>query len=218
MKLPTDRKERTKVLVLIALGVLAILSATTQGLVALTSRKRALAAELEDLQFQTQTARRDVVQAEGLRPRNAAAIGRVIEASERFVLHPILGNYRLGASEFLQRYATESGVELGGLQEVGIMDLPRAGDGKGKSAFKAYTARASVECDFFTLLTFLHRIEVANPYICVATLNVASQGEKVPNKHRVTIGFQWPIWADEGMVDTMRNRGAAAGLSQEGGS
>lgn len=216
MKLPTDRKERNKVLVLVAMGVLAILSATTQGLVALTSRKHALATELEDLRFQTQTANRDVLQAEGLRPRNAAAIGRVIEASERHVLHPILGNYRLGASEFLQRHASESGLELGTLQEVGIMDLPRAGDGKGKGVFKAYTARVNVECDYFTLLAFLHRVEAANPYICVATLNVASQGEKVPDKHRVSIGFQWPIWADEGMVDTMRSRSAAAGLSQGG--
>jgi hypothetical protein len=216
MKLPADRKEKTKVLVLIGLGVLAIVSVTTQGMVGLTAHKRTIAVELEDLKFQTQTARRDVLQAEGLRPRNAEAIARVMKASNSYVLHPILGNYRLGATEFLQRLAAESGVELTGLQEVGIMDLPRAGEGKGKSAFKAYTARASIECDYFTLLAFLHRLERANPLLCLATLSVASQGEKIPDKHRATLGVQWPIWADEAMVETMRTRASDAGLGQGG--
>lgn len=209
MKLPTDRKERIKVLVLIALGILAALSASIQGIMSLSRQKSALTQKLQDVRYQIQTSKRDVMQADSCRPRNAETIRQIVSTSDEHVLHPILGNYRLGASETINRLAQASGVEIQSVQEVGIMDLPRAVDAKAR--FKAYTVRLTMDCSFFSLMEFLHRIEKVNPIINIATMTVVGSGDKTPQLQRIAMGMQWPIWVDEILVEKMKVRGAKAG-------
>jgi hypothetical protein len=68
-----------------------------------------------------------------------------------------------------------------------------------------------MDCSFFSLMEFLHRIEKVNPIINIATMTVVGSGDKTPQLQRIAMGMQWPIWVDEILVEKMKVRGAKAG-------
>lgn len=206
MKLPTDTKERMKVLILVGAGTLASLYGVFQGLSTLGRTKVAFGEKLVDIEWQTTVARHDVQSAESSRRRNTETLERIVEISHKHLLHPILGNYRLGASEILDRYAERLGVAFTAVQEVGITDLPKPPDRKMNNILKAYTVRVTMECSYRTLIEFLAAIEADNPTLVVSEVAVTGQADKDPEKHNCVVGIQWPIWAETEMAVGMEER------------
>jgi hypothetical protein len=206
MRLPSDPKERTKVLVLVAFGVVMGLYGVAQGLLSLTAKRAELEERLVDLEWQVSSSRRDVLSAQRSRAKDQEVIADVADASRAHLLHSILGNYRLGVTSILERHAAQAGLELQSVQEVGIMDLPQPSGKKIKNVFKAYAARVVLHCGFFNVIDFLRSLEEQNPYVCCTGLSVAANPEKDPQTHRITLTVQWPIWTDEATEERILSR------------
>lgn len=206
MKLPDQPKERIKVLILILFSGIAIVSGSVQGLMFLQGKKRMLAEKLEELEWKSKSAGRDVLSAEQCKPRNIETLREIMSISHKHVLQPILGNYRLGASEILDPVAQRLGIEFQSVQEVGILDLPHPPARKTPNVFKVYSVRVSMECGYHKLRDFVRTLETDNPYLSVASIYIAGQEEKSEEKHRVVVGIQWPVWANYDMAAQFDNR------------
>ena len=201
MKLPDDPKEKTKILILVAIGVLATVSVVTQALLYTRNRKKELRETLDEVQWKSQAATRDVLSAERVKQRNDKTVAAIAAISRHHVLQPILGNYRLGATDILNRHAALSGLTVHSIQEIGILDLPKPSGTQSKKAqaanvFKAYTVRLTLNCGYFDLWRFLQSIEEDNPFVCISSLSIVLDEDDDPESHRVVLGIQWPIWSD----------------------
>lgn len=216
MKLPDDPKDRMKVLLLIAIGVLATVAAMAQGVVHLIRQENQLTEQLADIEWQTTSASESIASAENCRSRNIQTVQSIVTISETHILHPILGNYRLGASELLERVALGSGVSLDSIQEVGILDIPKPKTKTGKNVLKAYTVRISMRCGYAKIQEFVRQLELNNPYLCISTLSIIGQQDVDPESHRVVMGIQWPIWSNPEMAVQMMERMTQAYKGEEG--
>ena len=206
MKLPDDPKDKMKVLLLIAMGVLATVAAMAQGVVHLIRQENQLTEQLADIERQTTSANENITSAENCRSKNIQTLQSIVTISETHILHPILGNYRLGASEFLERVALGSGVQLDSIQEVGILDIPKPKAKTGENLLKAYTVRISMHCGYAEFQEFVRQLEFNNPYFCISSLSIIGQQDVDPESHRVVIGIQWPIWTNPEMAAQMMER------------
>ncbi|MBL7114660.1 MAG: hypothetical protein ISS35_02750 [Kiritimatiellae bacterium] len=206
MKLPDDPKDKMKVLLLITIGVLATVAAVAQGVIYLIRQENQLSERLADLEWQTTSANENISSAENCRTKNVHTIQSIVTISETHILHPILGNYRLGASEVLERIALGSGISLDSIQEVGILDIPKPKNKTGKNVLKAYTVRISTHCGYAKLQEFIRQLELNNPYVCISTLSIIGQQDVDPESHRVVMGIQWPIWSNPEMAVQMMER------------
>ena len=206
MKLPDDPKDKMKVLLLIAMGVLATVAAMAQGVVHLIRQENQLTEQLADIEWQSTSANENITSAENCRSKNIQTLQSIVTISETHILHPILGNYRLGASEFLERVALGSGVQLDSIQEVGILDIPKPKAKTGENLLKAYTVRISMHCGYAKIQEFVRQLESNNPYLCISSLSIIGQQDVDPESHRVVMGIQWPIWSNPEMAVQMMER------------
>jgi len=143
MKLPENKKERTQVLVLIGLGIVAVCFGIITGIVKpLVAKKKANQEKIQKLTSDIAKARGEIRQMEQVREANVAVMQEITEAADRATLRPRLGNYLLSAREVVQRHAAAANLELKSVEEVGILDLPRGSAGKGKAGSEKERASA----------------------------------------------------------------------------
>jgi hypothetical protein len=233
MKLPEDRKERTRVLALIGAGSLLAAYALFAGAVRPLAAKKAQAAQrIEQLHADLTKARGEIAQIESLRAGNRAALERILGSTDRSVLRSRLGNFLLSAQEIIQQHAKSLQVKVRGISELGITELPQPGAGgkkkggarepqggetppaKDKSGkaekppdhtFKLYVAKADLSCGFHALVALLEALETENPYLCVSGIQILADPNS-PSEQKVSLFVSWPIWADPDAEERLRRQ------------
>jgi len=205
MKLPEDRKERTKIYVLIGIGAAFVLYATVFGVLRPLMRNRGeKIAAIEELSAKLQASKTKIDQMNKSRGRNIETLSRIILLADEkgYVLKPRLGNYLLSARDFVEKHAGELNLEAE-VREVGISQLPQASAGGEPRSLNVYTATVNAECGLHDLIRLLEGIEKGNPYLCVSGMSVAGQS-KNPASHAVSFQLQWPVWADLSRLETIK--------------
>jgi hypothetical protein len=231
VKLPESRKERTKILCLVGLAAIAVIYGATVGLIKpFLARKRVTAEKIRGLKADVAKADAEISKLGRIRATNAVICAEVLHISENFLLHPRLGNYLLGAKETVQRHAATRNLDVKGVDEVGVVEMPKPKAAKGQTpgrepskarggsaekkdskdsardcAFKSYAARVNLAGGFQNLTAFLEDLEKENPYVSVAQLSVTVNPED-PCRHKITANIQWPIWADARIEPLLRRQ------------
>lgn len=200
MKLPEDKTERNKILILIAIGVMFVgygghmfvLTPFLQG----RQETQASVAELEEKLWR---ARQDIDITPHNLERNREAVSHILEISEtrRQILRPNLGNYLLVAADIIGRHADTLGLEIESINEtVATGPAPRGGEvDPNAPRLRAYSVNVSLTCGMHDAVRLLRSIEVENPYLCITRLGVIGRLES-PTEHAVSFDIQWPIWVD----------------------
>lgn len=208
MKLPEDKKERVKVLILIAIGAVALVYGLWVGVVSpMMKGRKDGAARIGDLDAKIKKARDAVNQMQKSTSLNSNVVSEIVEAANRrnYVLHDRLGNYLLGAQEILEAHARKSGVTLDAVTEIGQSQIPGIAASTNGPAFRCYTSRVALRAGIHDLIKFLAEVETGNPYLCVSSLVIASQPDK-PDLHSITLDVQWPIWASADVSALIESR------------
>lgn len=215
MKLPEDKKERAKILALIAVGAVGVLYMVIQvGITPLLKSKQAKIARIQELKEELKKARREIDQVPRNRKKNYEGLLRIKEVSEKYALHPRLGNFLLVVTDILEKRAEKLGIELESIREIGISEIPQNSSKGKENAFKSYGVSVALTCSFHDVICFLREIESSNPYLCIFGLGITGQPEENPEKHRVSFNVQWPIWADYEMPARIEEQ--LQGLQSEG--
>lgn len=206
MKLPEDKKERTKILVLIAIGVVVVLYLAIIGVVNPALRKKnERTVRVQELRDDLKKARREISRMPRDRKQNDKTVAKIREVADKYVLRSRLGNFLLGGRETIERHAKNVDVELETVREIGIAEIPQSGKKKSGNAFKSYTIRVAVNCGFHDLLRLLRQLEKSNPYLCVSSVGITERSG-TPAKHTVSFDVQWPIWADNEMASKLEQQ------------
>jgi len=197
MKLPEDSRERTKIIALIVIGAAGVLYAVVQlgGLLLKSGNEKSGAAE--DLEEELRRARLEIKRMSVDRETSRATLLRIKEISDKFMLHPRLGNFLIGATDMLERHAKTAGLQLASIREIGSADIAygRKAALQSEFAVKSYTVRVAVECGFNELVALLSEIERSNRFLCITSLGIDTQTDRDPENHKITLDVQWPTWA-----------------------
>jgi len=207
MKLPEDKQERTKVLVLVAIGGIAVIFGIIQGVInPMRTYKQEQANRLIELGDQIEKAKRAINRASSDEERNIEAVTRIKEISDKYILHPVLGNFLLGPTRILERNASSVGITLDSVREVGISEILQDTRKKIDNVFKSYTVRVSVACGYTDLAKFLKEVEAGNPYLCMTSMTITGNPDADPETHAITLDIQWPVWADYEMSTALEKQ------------
>ena len=206
MKLPTNKKERIQVFVLTAIGGVAVLYAGVQlGVRPMIEKKASYRQRIDQLgediaksERKVQLMKRDLID-------NSSALRTIYQEADNYVLKATIGeNYLLGVDDILQRCARAAKVSIGSPSEVGISDVPHNSARATRNVLKAYTARVTFRGGYSEMVRLLREIEATSPYVCVSAIAVSPQPD--PEVHAITIDIQWPIWAEKGMADRLKQQ------------
>lgn len=201
MKLPTEKNERIKVLALIGVGSVAVIYGIFAGILNPIVKARKVRREgIRELTAEIEKANDLIERMERNLARNKEVLKEIVGASTEagYILQPRLGNYLLGATEWIDRIAAESDVKLEPIREAGISQLPAGAAAAGTRALNAYTVRVSLDASLLQTIRFIRALEKSNPYICVSALTIAAK-DKPAEQHSVSFEIQWPVWADPEM-------------------
>jgi hypothetical protein len=128
VKLPEDRTERVKILVLIALGAVAAVYTVAIGIVKpIKTKRKERGDEIAVVQEQLQEADREIGRMMKNRKENTRILKEIIAIAneQKSVLEPRLGNYLLEARDYLEAHARTADVKIESIREVGVMQLPK---------------------------------------------------------------------------------------------
>lgn len=206
MKLPTNKKERIQVFVLMAVGGVAVLyAAVTLGIRPLVEKKANYKQRISQLGEDTSKAERKVQLMRRDLADNKDALAAICKETDKYVLRATIGeNYLLGVDELMQKFAKSANVTISPPTELGISDVPHNNVRVMRNVLKAYTARVSFKGGYADMLSLLREIETSSPYVCVSSIAVAPQVD--PEIHNITIEIQWPILADKAMADKFKQQ------------
>jgi len=204
MKLPANKKERAKILVLIGMGVIVLIIVLVQLVaIPILDSRRKLREDIEEYRTRVEKARRELRASKQIQAEFDAVSGKLKAIAEDYLLHPILGSYLVGVSEALDPQARESGFTIEDLQERGIQALRlRAKEASGR-AYNAYSVQIVGQGSYDEIAAFLKSLEGRNPYVCVTELKISEQPD-TPERHRVTLRIEWPIEAEPARTDAAK--------------
>lgn len=207
MRLPQDKKERTKILLLIGLGAVIVgyalvAFAAQPALKAARERK----ARIQLLQNDLAKAQSQIELAQKGKESNAKLLAdfEAVTTNGSSVLKPRLGNYELSATEILESKAANCGLTIDHIRPLGITSVkPQEAEAGGKKKkaeprkdpFTGYAVQVTLNCGTHDLVRLLRTLQDSNPFLCVSRLEVAAQSAS-PGKHAVTFEVQWPVWAN----------------------
>lgn len=196
MKLPTGKKERAKVLVLIGMGVIVLIIVLVQLVVIpiLDSRHK-LSEDLAEYQARVKKARNELKASKQIQAEFDAVSGKLRAIADNYLLHPILGSYLVGVSEALDPQARDTGFTIEDLQERGIQALRLRAKETSVRAYNAYSVQLVGQGSYDEIVAFLKSLEDRNPYVCITELKVSGQPD-TPERHRVALRIEWPIEAE----------------------
>ena len=124
MKLPEDKKERTKVLALIGIGVIfvvgLIFKAPVVGVLPLMKSKKDKLAKIEQLKKDTEDANKEIRQHDKDKAENLEVLKKIVNESTKHVLKPVLGNYKISASEVIEPIAKKSNLTIQQIKHIGV--------------------------------------------------------------------------------------------------
>ena len=204
MKLPANKKERAKILVLIGMGVIVLIIILVQLVaIPILDSRRKLREDIEEYRSRLEKARRELRASKQIQAEFDTVSGKLKAIAEDYLLHPILGSYLVGVSEALDPQARQSGFTIEDLQERGIQALRlRAKEASGR-AYNAYSVQIVGQGSYDEVTAFLKSLEGRNSYVCVTELKVSEQPD-TPERHRVTLRIEWPIEAEPARTDAAK--------------
>ncbi len=195
MKLPTEKRDRIMVFVLIGVGSAAVIYAATQlALRPFLGRWAKARTEQAEVQEQLTKAATELAGIARRRVEYAAVTSRVAVVAREHVLQPILGTYLLRVREMLDTYAAGCSVKIESIREVGVLQIDEKRDGFPR-VFKAYGALISGTGTYDGLCRLIQKIEESNPYVCIGNIQVTGQPDN-RDVHRIAFSAEWPIWKD----------------------
>ena len=207
MKLPEDKQQRTKLLIVIALASILVILGITHGIIGPSVKyKKDLRARLADNSDQVAAAKDQIRRVSRAFAADRERVARIVELSDEHVLHPVIGNYLLSATEIIEKHAQALDLKTAPLREVGISEIPRPRKSKIENALKCYAVRVSLSCGYDDLCKLLTSLEQDNPYLTITGLGITGQPDTDPERHSVTFDIQWPVWADPGTPDELRQQ------------
>lgn len=205
MNLPADPKERVKIYVLVGIGAALVVFLLVKFVIfRVIDAKKDVREQIEKLELKQKSNEQDIRNmTKGQRENLDTLISLAqIMDGKKTIIEPQFGNYMLGATEFVESCARDSGLSVT-ITEVGITQLPQ--EPKKDVYFKAFTARVSLRCGTHDLVAFLRRLESQNPYMCMSLLTMQSRPE-TPDLHEVSFELQWPVWFDDDMSRQISER------------
>ena len=205
MKLPENKAERIRLIVLGAVACIIFVILVTQFVArpffARWGEIRATRAEIQEkiekAEAELAKMRRNDVEFREL----TAQLDRL---SKEHVIQPVLGTYLLGVQERIENLAATCGVKIESVKETGIMEIPGM-RGLRERAVRSYGVQVSASAGYEALLRLFQALETSNPYVCISGLSIVAVPD-TPERHRITFRVQWPVWRDPTNPFGKRNR------------
>ncbi|MGQ9663451.1 MAG: hypothetical protein ACUVWX_14115 [Kiritimatiellia bacterium] len=199
MKAASFSQQTTKIVAAIALGTILVVIGMWEGIAQpLVRAKRDQTTRLHELQTKIGQATQELRKAVEDRNQNTENLIQIIDISDRYLLHPSLGNYLISATVVLEKHAAKCGVTLESVRDAGLFDLPASQRKKGTVNYlRCYTARVVLRVGFFDLVRLLSSLETENPYLCIGALSITPQASGDVERHTISFDVQWPVWSDE---------------------
>lgn len=193
MKLPEDKKERMKVLILIGIGVVVaiglIFKAPVVGILPVLKSKKEKLAKIEQLKTEIAAANKEIKQLDKDKAENLDILRKIAEVSGKYVLTPVLGNYKISASEVIEPIAKKYNIKIEQIRQIGISQEA------GQTSVRAFGARVILFCSYENTRHLIAEIEQKNPLISVMNISITGKTEN-REQHAVSFDVQWPVWAD----------------------
>lgn len=209
MKLPDDKTEKMKILVLIAIGVAGVLYGIVAGIIMpIKTKTRAQGEKIEKLESELRKADLLISQIRKDGWDSYESILAIRSIMEKNSLRFRLGDYLLDATEILDEHAKTAGVELTAVRKVATTEIP-VGKEKTPGTLKLFTVAASLECGLRELEVFLRETEKKNPYVSILSLTVATLRDS-PIKHDIVVTIAWPIWSSPDTAESLQKQLNAA--------
>ncbi len=197
MKLPDNKQERTKIFIMIGLGAALVILGIVQGIInPLRNSRKHKFERLEECKSSVDKARKEIRAAARSFDRRMETLTSIRDISERHILHPVLGNYLLQATEIVEAHASDLGIGIEPVREVGISDIPQDSKTKEDRLLKAYTVRVNMIASYRDTLRLARELEIHNPYVCITSLIIRPRPTEDVEKHNISMEVQWPVWAD----------------------
>jgi len=202
MKLPADKKERTKILVLIGMGVIVVIVLIFQmpviGIQPILKAKKAKKARIEQLKVDIANANKEIEQKKKDTDENIDTLQKIKNTADKYVLVPELMNYEIPAGNYIDEIARKLNLKLEPKRPLGISSETA------QAFFKTFTMRIALECSYDEVVSFIKEVESGNPLISVANISISGQlPPKDIEKQMVSFDVQWPTWADPEMPAKM---------------
>jgi len=203
MKLPEDKQERNKVLILCAMGVGATLYVLVRyaimPIIKANKTNEERIAQVTDI---LEKAEFQVKLIHTYKDANKTAIAAIRSISATNLLHPQMNiNYQIPASIVLDRIEQNSSMDVGKPAMSKGTTIPGPSIGA-KKDLKTWNANISLKCTYAQLVRLLRTIRDENPYIAVSRITIAAQA-KSPEEHQAGFTLTWPIWAHPEMAATV---------------
>ncbi len=205
MKLPTDKKQRTQMLVLmgiVAAGAVYVL--IQHVLLPFVHSRQDLPEQLEALNQQVSVAEAVIARVPDQIEQYNEIVALVHDADERYFIKPVLGSYILEAERMLAELAMEAGIEIAGIREAGFPASMAAIWRRRQYQIRPYSVNVNLLTDYQDLLRFVDVVEQSNPFVSVLDLEI-SERRNLPQAHNIRFRIQWPMWGDSGTIPQFRN-------------
>jgi hypothetical protein len=203
MKFPEDKKERTKILVLIGIGAIVVLYLVYAfGLSPFLNNMKKLKEEIALEQSKLDQTLKEIRQMPLHRKQLEEIQKELAEYSGKYFLKPRLGNYTLEARDRIDEYLSKVGIKREkAVPPRDISFLPTMGSKPAKYNVAGCTAAVDIECSFHDFVRLMHIIETNDPFCCLTDLLIKPSVEN-PAIHSVHFELQWPIWKKKDIRDS----------------
>jgi hypothetical protein len=147
----------------------------------------------------------------------AARLQREIrDATNRFVIVPVLGSTLVTVQNVMEPIAAENGLQIESFVERGRVELPVSKKDAGMT-IERYLMEVTLSGSYGAVRGFLQSIEKANEYVCVSDVEILGRGDS-PAVHKVRIGMEWPVFGEFHAPDSTSGVGHVGGKARKGES
>ena len=196
MKLPTDKKERIKILILVAIGTGAVLYVVIQLMVLpmLASHKetlKVLSAKKDKLDMMN----RALKQEDRRQKEYNDVVAQLDGYTQKSILQPKLGSFLIVVREKLEYLAAKHGIKIDPPSEIGRAEIPGRNKDGSKRTLLTYGIHVVAKGGYGELVRFFAELEKENTMLCITDFEIIGR-EATPETHQLGFSIQWPIWGE----------------------
>lgn len=203
MKLPKDKKERTKIIAFIGIGTLVVLYvAYTFGIQPFLANMKKIKEEIATEQSKLDQTLKEIRQIPLYEKQLQDIRQELSEYSRKYFLKPRLGNYTLEARDRIDEYLLKVGIKREKpVPQRDISSLPSIGSKPAKYNVAGCSATVDIECGLHNFVRLMHIIETNDPFCCLTALLIKPSVDN-PAVHSIHFELQWPIWSKKDKRDS----------------
>lgn len=202
MNWPTDKKEQIKLLSIVGVVVVAVIGGVYFALSYISEQSAACSERVKKLEDEIKKADLEIAQMTKDRATNIEALTKSKEASDKYFLHPTLGNYGLNAQRIIEECGKKANLQ--DLVVKGGEFRANPPPAKAKATVRMFEARVSVSCGVYDLLLFMKELETSNPYITIQDLTLSPALDPRDGKHKITFTALIPAWITPDTPDKLQ--------------